>query len=76
MAGRTVFIALAGIAVHSNTETEAASRIPDSLIQKVALVGPAAKIAEELPIWKNALLTSMLISGDPRSLRIMADLTN
>ncbi|MGV9612202.1 LLM class F420-dependent oxidoreductase [Nocardia xishanensis] len=57
-------------------KTEAASRIPDSLIQKVALVGPAAKIAEELPIWKNSLLTSMLINGDPRSLRIMADLAN
>jgi len=55
-------------------KAEAAARIPASLVEKVALVGPKAKVAEELSIWKDSLLTTMLISGSPATLRVMADL--
>lgn len=38
-------------------KAEAAARIQASLVEKVALVGPKEKVAEELSIWKGTLLT-------------------
>jgi hypothetical protein len=40
----------------------------------VALIGPLAKVKEELPLWKNTCLTTMLISGPPQVLEMAADL--
>jgi hypothetical protein len=31
------------------------------MIEQVALIGPAAKIREELPHWRRSLLTTMLV---------------
>ena len=50
---------------------EAAASIPLDMIESVALVGPVAKIAEELPVWEKTVLTTMLVSGPPPLLEAM-----
>ena len=42
---------------------DAIKLVPTALIEDVALIGPAAKIAEDLERWKATCLTTMLISG-------------
>ncbi len=53
---------------------EAAAAVPLELVEQVALVGPKAKIAEELPAWRDSLVTTLVIGGSPDMLRLAADL--
>lgn len=53
---------------------EAAAAIPTALVEAVALVGPPAKIREELGEWRRSLVTTMLITGDAALLRQAAEL--
>jgi F420-dependent oxidoreductase-like protein len=53
---------------------EAAAAVPLSMVEKVALVGPAAKLAEEWPAWEKSLVTTMLVSGTAHDLRLVAEL--
>jgi F420-dependent oxidoreductase-like protein len=55
---------------------EAAAAIPTVLIEQVALIGPAAKIREELAEWRRSLLTTLLVSlpPDPVTLRRVAEI--
>lgn len=52
----------------------AIAAVPTRLVEDVALIGPWGKIAEELPRWTQTVLTTLLISCDPRLLEKMADL--
>jgi F420-dependent oxidoreductase-like protein len=52
----------------------AAAAIPTSLVEEVALLGPIAKLREEVGMWKESLLTTMLVSGPPDLMRIAAEL--
>lgn len=45
---------------------EAAAAIPTSLVEQVALIGPAAKIREELAAWRRSLLTTLLVHVPPQ----------
>lgn len=53
---------------------EAAAAVPLRLVEDVALVGPVAKIRDELARWRESLLTTMLIGGDVSTLRTVAEL--
>ncbi|MEX0683917.1 MAG: LLM class F420-dependent oxidoreductase [Dehalococcoidia bacterium] len=53
---------------------EATAAIPLKLVEDVALIGPPAKIKDELPKWKDTCLTTMLLSGPPQMLETVADL--
>ncbi|WP_110182274.1 LLM class F420-dependent oxidoreductase [Nocardioides solisilvae] len=54
---------------------EAVRAVPLSLVEKVALVGPRAKVADELAAWDDSLVTTLLVSGSsPETLRTMAEL--
>ncbi len=53
---------------------EAAAAVPLELVEQVALVGPKVKIAEELPAWRDSLVTTLVVSGTPDMLRLAADL--
>ena len=53
---------------------EAIAAVPTSLVEKVALVGPKAKIADELGAWSDSLVTTLLVGGDPEQLATMAEL--
>jgi len=53
---------------------EAGARIPRELIEEMSLVGPAAKIRDELEKWRESIVTTLLISGDAATLRTAAEL--
>jgi hypothetical protein len=44
------------------------------MVEDVALIGPWAKITEEIQRWKETVLTTFLISCEPRLLEKMTDL--
>jgi alkanesulfonate monooxygenase SsuD/methylene tetrahydromethanopterin reductase-like flavin-dependent oxidoreductase (luciferase family) len=49
--------------------------VPDALIDAVALVGPKARIAERLALWKDSPITTMNITVfNVQDLRTMAEL--
>jgi hypothetical protein len=53
---------------------DAAAAVPLTLVEKIALVGPREKIADDLAAWQDSLLTTMLVGGDADTLRMMAEL--
>jgi F420-dependent oxidoreductase-like protein len=53
---------------------EAIAKVPTALVEDVALVGPAGKVAEDLERWKATCLTTMLISGPPSLLEQVAEI--
>jgi len=56
-------------------EKQAATRaVPTAMVEQVALVGPIAKLREEIGAWKNSLLTTMIVAGPPELLRTVAEL--
>jgi F420-dependent oxidoreductase-like protein len=56
-------------------KAEAASLVPDELVDEVALVGPKERIAERLDAWREAGVTSLVASGaGVPELRTLAEL--
>jgi len=53
---------------------EAMAAVPTKMVQDVALVGPLAKIKDELPVWKKSVLTQMLVFGPPQMLNTLAEM--
>jgi hypothetical protein len=48
--------------------------VPDALVDDVALCGPRERIRERLSEWTAAGVTSMMVAGDQRATRLMAEL--
>jgi len=48
--------------------------VPVELVEEVALIGPPAKIRDDFEVWKETVVTTMLINGPPEILRLMAEL--
>jgi hypothetical protein len=44
------------------------------MVEKVALVGPRAKIADDVAAWRESLVTTLLVSGNAETLRVMAEI--
>jgi F420-dependent oxidoreductase-like protein len=56
---------------------EAIARVPLALVEDVAMVGPLAKVREELDQkWRKTVMTTLLVNGTPDHLRLVADLVN
>ncbi|MYQ35420.1 LLM class F420-dependent oxidoreductase [Streptomyces sp. SID4956] len=53
---------------------EAAAAVPLSLVEKIALVGPREKIADEFAAWESSMLTTLLVSGTTDTLRTVAEI--
>ncbi len=53
---------------------EAVAAVPTALVEDVALVGPRAKIADELARWRQTVITTLLVQTDPRLLPVIAEL--
>ncbi len=53
---------------------QAAAAVPTKLIEQLTLIGPKAKIKDELQAWRESIVTTMLIGGDPQTLRTAAEL--
>ncbi|MFP5487042.1 MAG: LLM class F420-dependent oxidoreductase, partial [Acidimicrobiia bacterium] len=55
---------------------EAAALIPLEMVEDVALVGPPAKIKDELARWNETCLTTVLLSARADQLGMLAELIN
>jgi F420-dependent oxidoreductase-like protein len=55
-------------------KNEAAAMIPSELIQKMSLLGPADKIRDDLEVWRDSFVTTLLVAGDPPLLRQAAEI--
>jgi F420-dependent oxidoreductase-like protein len=53
---------------------EAAAAVPQELIEQLTLIGPADKIRHDLEAWRESSVTTLLIAGDPQTLRTAAEL--
>ncbi|QWF85551.1 LLM class F420-dependent oxidoreductase [Amycolatopsis sp. CA-230715] len=53
---------------------DAVAAIPTSLVEDTALIGPAAKIKDELAAWEETVITSLLLRGDTRTLTAVAEI--
>lgn len=51
---------------------DAIAAVPTSMVEKIALVGPPAKIEAEFAAWEASPVTTMLVSGPPGTLRLLA----
>ncbi|MGH1491253.1 MAG: LLM class F420-dependent oxidoreductase [Acidimicrobiales bacterium] len=52
----------------------AIAAVPTSMVEAVALVGPASKIAEDLDAWRDSVVNTLVISGPPQVLEAAAEL--
>ena len=55
-------------------KASAIAAVPTAMVEDVALIGPWAKIAEEVNRWKGTVLTTFAVSCDPRLLEKVTDL--
>lgn len=52
---------------------DAIAAIPTALVEEVSLIGPAAKIRDELDRWRETCVTTLLVRGDEAMLGDIAD---
>jgi hypothetical protein len=50
--------------------------VPTELIERLALIGPPDKVRHDLDAWRDSLVTTMLVAGDPAMLRQIAELVH
>src|SRR3954468_14959651 len=43
---------------------DAAARVPQELIEQLALIGPADKIRHDLDAWRESIVTTLLVTGE------------
>jgi F420-dependent oxidoreductase-like protein len=53
---------------------EAAAAVPTRLLEQLTLIGPADKIRHDLEAWRDSIVTTLLVGGDPATLRTVAEL--
>jgi F420-dependent oxidoreductase-like protein len=53
---------------------EAAAAVPTKLIEQLTLIGPKDKIRHDLEAWRESIVTTLLVAGDPQTLRTAAEL--
>ncbi len=55
-------------------KAEAGAKVPRKLIEEMSLIGPRAKIRDDLAKWRESIVTTLLVSGDAATLRAAAEL--
>ncbi len=58
----------------SGRKDDAAAAIPTRLLQQLTLIGPPDKIRHDLEAWRDSIVTTVLIGGDPPTLRQAAEI--
>lgn len=53
---------------------EAAAAVPTKLIEDTALIGPKEKIRDDIERWRESIATTLLVSGDVKTLQLIAEL--
>jgi F420-dependent oxidoreductase-like protein len=54
-------------------KADAEAAVPDALVDEVALCGPKERVRERLSEWKDAGVTTLLVTGDATAVRTMAE---
>ncbi|MGI9594823.1 MAG: LLM class F420-dependent oxidoreductase [Acidimicrobiales bacterium] len=52
----------------------AIAAVPTAMVEDVALIGPPAKIAEDLEPWRDSVVNTLVVSGPPQVLEATAEL--
>ncbi|MEU5790430.1 LLM class F420-dependent oxidoreductase [Micromonospora purpureochromogenes] len=60
----------------AGNKQEAIAAVPTALVEDIALIGPTAKIKDELQRWRESVITTLLVQGGPRQLRQIAELVD
>ena len=55
-------------------QTDAIAAVPNAMIDEICLVGPKAKVRDDLESWKASRVTTMIVGGNIETLRTVADL--
>jgi Luciferase-like monooxygenase len=56
---------------------EAMAAVPDTLVDKLHLVGPAARIRERFRVWKSSKVGTLIIgTAQPEAIRLIAELAS
>ncbi|HVV35949.1 MAG TPA: LLM class F420-dependent oxidoreductase [Acidimicrobiales bacterium] len=55
-------------------QADAIAAVPTAMVEEICLIGPVAKIRDDLELWKSSMVTSLLTNGSPALLRTMAEL--
>jgi F420-dependent oxidoreductase-like protein len=58
----------------SGKKNEAGAAIPTELIEKLSLIGPKEKIADDLGAWRESIVTTLLVAGDANTVRTAAEI--
>lgn len=58
----------------SGQQADAVAAVPDAMVDEICLVGPPAKIRDDLEAWRESRVTSILVGGSPETLRKVAEL--
>jgi F420-dependent oxidoreductase-like protein len=58
----------------SGRKDDAAAAIPARLLAQLTLIGPPDKIRHDLEVWRDSIVTTLLIGGDPATLRQAAEI--
>ena len=61
-------VSVADKAVEKLSKAEAAAAVPTRLVEQIALIGPADKIRHDLEAWRESLVTTLLVGGDPATI--------
>jgi F420-dependent oxidoreductase-like protein len=57
-------------------KAEAVAAVPTAMVEDIALVGPLAKIRDELKAWEASVVTSLLVNSDVATMRALAELVS
>jgi alkanesulfonate monooxygenase SsuD/methylene tetrahydromethanopterin reductase-like flavin-dependent oxidoreductase (luciferase family) len=58
----------------SGRKLEAMGAVPTKLVEDIALVGPPAKIRDELQLWSSTVITSFILQSPPDQVGAVADI--
>jgi F420-dependent oxidoreductase-like protein len=58
----------------SGRKDDAAAAIPTRLLQQLTLIGPPDKIRHDLEVWRDSIVTTLLVGGDRATLRQAAEI--
>ncbi len=58
----------------SGHKQEAAAAVPTKLIEELTLIGSREKIRDQLEAWRESIVTTLLVGGDPQMIRTAAEL--
>jgi F420-dependent oxidoreductase-like protein len=55
---------------------EAAAAVPTRLVEELALIGSEDKIRDDLEVWRESIVTTLVVGGDAATLRRIAGLVH